>query len=76
MTLIIVQTKVTSVIFYLEQINAASHILYVAFSLVNFFFFAANTPTRTKKNHLYKANSAMYLQCLAAGLCWFFCSLT
>lgn len=39
MTLIIVQTKVTSVIFYLEQINAASHILYVAFSLVNFFFF-------------------------------------
>ena len=37
MTLITVQTKVPSVIFYLEQINTASHILYVAFSLVNSF---------------------------------------
>ena len=34
-TLIIVQTKVPGVIFYLEQINTPSHILYVAFSLVN-----------------------------------------
>lgn len=34
-TLIIVQTKVPGVIFYLEQINTASHILCVAFRLVN-----------------------------------------